>query len=512
MTDPDDRSAGGDDGTDGDAGDLTDAADAPVDDLGAVLSTVRERVTPDADERERLSAAAADLAERARDAVADLPSPADEADVLTVGSTARGTWLAGDRDIDLFVRFPTALSRTELERFGLRVGHAVLPDGEEEYAEHPYVVGNVDGFDVDLVPCYGVQAATEIRSAVDRTPFHNEYLRERLTEDLAGDVRVLKAFLKGVGVYGSDLRTRGFSGYLTELLVVEHGGARETLEAVADWHPPVRFDPEDHGTAEFDDPLVVVDPTDPERNVAAVLSGDNLARLQHHARDLLTDPRTDPFFPDPTEPITAEECREHVRRRDTAPVAVAFDAPDIVDDQLYPQLRRSLSGIERELDGRGFDVIRSATFATDRDSATDPVPDPATGDAPDGDGTDRAAGRRAVLLVELASRELPAIERHEGPPVHVRDHAAGFHGKYAGDPDAYGPFVADGRYVVERERPPDERDAVAVLESDRIFEAALGARVESALETGYDVLARESLADLTDRFGADLREYFEPSV
>ncbi|MFC7097976.1 CCA tRNA nucleotidyltransferase [Halobaculum marinum] len=477
-----------------------DAADAAAggDDLDAVLSTVHERVTPDAAERDRLDEAAADLAARARAAVADLPAPADEADVLTVGSTARGTWLAGDRDIDLFVRFPTALSREDLERYGLQVGHAVLPEGEEEYAEHPYVVGTTDGFDVDLVPCYGVDAATEIRSAVDRTPFHNEFLVERLDDDLAGDVRVLKAFLKGIGVYGSNLRTRGFSGYLTELLVLEHGGVRETLEAVADWHPPVRFDPVDHGTATFDDPLVVIDPTDPERNVAAVLSGDNLARLQHHARDLLADPRTEPFFPDDPAPVDAEAVRAHVERRGTAPVAVVFDAPDLVDDQLYPQLRRSLSGIERELSGMGFDPLRSATFATERDDG--------------GDADADTDARRAVLLVELAARELPAIERHEGPPVHVREHAAGFYGKYATDPEAYGPFVADGRYVVERERPPAERDAVAVLSSDRLFDAALGARVESALERGYDVLAGTEVGELATTFGVDLREYFEPSV
>ncbi|WP_435062934.1 CCA tRNA nucleotidyltransferase [Halobaculum sp. EA56] len=498
MTDPD---ADGDAGADPADSDRPDGGpdDDSGTDLDAVLAAVRERVTPDSDERARLQATAADLADRAREAVDDLPSPADEADVLTVGSTARGTWLAGDRDIDLFVRFPTDLSREDLERYGLRVGHAVLPKGEEEYAEHPYVVGERDGFDVDLVPCYDVDSAGDIRSAVDRTPFHNEYLAARLDDDLAGDVRVLKAFLKGIGVYGSDLRTRGFSGYLTELLVLEHGGVRETLAAVADWHPPVRLDPEGHGSAEFDDPLVVIDPTDPERNVAAVLSADNLARLQHHARDLLADPRTDPFFPDPTDPLAPEAVRAHVRRRDTAPVAVVFDVPDLVDDQLYPQLRRSLAGLDRELSGLGFDVLRSATFAAERD----------------GDGSDR----RAVLLVELAARRLPAVARHEGPPVHVRDHAVGFHDKYADDPDVYGPFVDDGRYVVERPRGPEERDAVAVLDSDRILDAALGARVESALERGYDVLAGEELAQLAGGdagdggdFGVDLREYFEPEV
>ena len=192
-------------------------------DLDAVVAGVREQIDPTPAERERLAEAAAALTERVERAVADLPVTAD---VLQVGSTARGTWLSGDRDIDLFVRFPPDLDRERLEQYGLEVGHAVLPDGHEEYAEHPYVKGPVDGFDVDLVPCYAVEDATDIRSAVDRTPFHDAYLQERLTDDLAADVRLAKAFLKGCDVYGSDLRTRGFSGYLTELLVLEYGGFR----------------------------------------------------------------------------------------------------------------------------------------------------------------------------------------------------------------------------------------------------------------------------------------------
>ncbi|QLG29290.1 CCA tRNA nucleotidyltransferase [Halorarum halophilum] len=472
-------------------------------DLDALLARVRERVTPDAAERDRLRAAATDLAERAAAAVAELPAPADEADVLQVGSTARGTWLAGDRDIDLFVRFPTELSNADLEEYGLRVGHATLPDGREEYAEHPYVKGEYDGFDVDLVPCYDVPDATAIRSSVDRTPFHNAYLDARLDDDLTGEVRVFKRFLKGVGVYGSDLRTEGFSGYLAELLVLEHGSARGTMEAAAEWTPQVRFDPEDHGVGSFDDPLVVVDPTDLERNVAAVLSADNLARFQHHARDLLAEPRADVFFPPEPKPIGADEVREHVRRRGTAPVAVAFDAPDIVDDQLYPQLRRSIDGVERALTGRGFEVLRSTTAATDANGDED------GGGGERGDAGDSGRSRRAALLLELSHRTLPGVERHEGPPVHVHDHAAGFYGKYAGT-DAYGPFVDDGRYVVERER--EERDAVALLDSDLLFEAALGARVETALREGYEVLAGEDVGELAESFGEELREYFEPRV
>ncbi|MFC7229133.1 CCA tRNA nucleotidyltransferase [Salinirubellus salinus] len=444
----------------------------------AVVRAVHDRVTPDAEERARLESVAAELTARAEAAVEDIGV---DADIVRVGSTARGTWLAGDRDIDLFVRFPDDLSRERLEAYGLQVGSHVLPEGHEEYAEHPYVKGEYDGFDVDCVPCYDVDSAAEIQSAVDRTPFHNAYLAERLDDALAGEVRVAKAFLKAVGAYGSNLRTKGFSGYLVELLILEFGGFRELVESAADWNPPVRFDPEDHGTREYGDDLVVVDPTDPERNVAAACSATNVARLQHYSRALLAGPRESLFEPHDPAPLDAAGVREAVRERATEPVAVRFETPDVVEDQLYPQLDKSLAGLRDELARRGFDPLRSARFATDE---------------------------HAVLLVECGVAERPHVQRHDGPPVGVRAHAEGFYGKYDDDPDVYGPYIEDGRYVVERER--EFRTPVAFCESDALFGVALGPHVESSLERGYDVLAGETLGALAPEFGDELARYFAP--
>jgi len=470
-----------------------------TDEFDAVVERVRERVTPTPDERETLERVVADLTGRAEAAVAELPV---DADILLVGSTARNTWLAGDRDVDLFVSFPPDIDREQLEEYGLQVGHAVLPEGHEEYAEHPYVVGSCEGFAVDCVPCYDVADATDIQSAVDRTPFHTRYLDERLDETLASDVRVTKQFLSAIGCYGSDLRTRGFSGFLTELLVLAHGGFREFVEAAADWHPPVAFDPADHQQESFEDPLVVVDPTDPERNVAAVCSAENVARLQHHARMLLADPDESHFEITQRDPMTAADVETALDRRKTTPVALRFDTPALVDDQLWPQLEKSRQGIADELDRRGFDVFRSTALATDHDPL-------------DSDGCDDdrgSSGRTAVLLFELAVAERPAVERHEGPPVHVREHATGFYEKYAGDGDSfevpYGPFISDGRYVVERAR--EHASAHALLGSDALFGMALGTHVESALEAGYDLLIDEEIAPLADTFGVELAAYFDP--
>ena len=473
--------------------------------LDAVLSRVRERVLPGAEEREQLRTTAAALIERTNDAIADLPV---EADVVQVGSTARGTWVSGDRDIDVFVRFPPDLDRAQLEEYGLAVGHEVLPDGHEEYAEHPYVKGMYDGFDVDLVPCHDVDTAGDLVSAVDRTPFHDAYLTEELDDDLAADVVLAKAFLKGIGAYGSDLRTEGFSGYLTELLIAELGGFVPLVESARSWHPPVEFDPEGHAERTFDDPLVVVDPTDPTRNVAAVLSADNLARFQHYARDLLANPREALFRPPTHDPLDAADVRRHLDRREAIPVAVVFDAPDLVEDQLWPQLRRSLDGVVRGLDEHGFDVLRAQAMTDDGHANHDGGAATTGRRSADGDW-DSGRPARAALYVEVETATRPAVVRHEGPPVAVRKHATNFYESYADDvdPDTYGPFIDGDRYVVERER--EFTTVRGYLESDAAGDVALGAQIEPAFGA-RDVLVGDAVTTLSDRFGTALREFYEP--
>ena len=150
-----------------------------------------------------------------------------------------------------------------------------------------------------------------------------------------------------------------------------------------------------------------------------------------------------------------------------------------MDDQLYPQLRRSRSGLVRGLEGADFDVLRSAAWARER----------------------------AVLFVELSVATRPAVERHEGPPVWAAEHGRRFFETYEGDPSVTGPFIDGDRYVVERER--ETRTAESFAE-ERLFEVALGARIEPALEAGYTVLSGTDVAPLADEFGAELAAFFEP--
>ncbi len=447
------------------------------DDVDQVLTEVVRALEPDADEQRELESTIAALLRRTRGAIGEIGL---DAEVIHVGSTARDTWLSGERDIDIFVQFPSTTDRDTLRERGLDIGRAVLPDGEANYAEHPYISGTFNGFDVDIVPCFEVADASMARSAVDRTPFHNAYISTQLTDELAREIRLAKQFTTAIGVYGSNLKTRGFGGYLLELLVLEYDGFRQFIEAVASWRPPVLIDPEGHAATEFEDDLVVIDPTDANRNVAAVVSRSNLARLQHYAREFLDHPTTDAFEQYEPPGLRPQEFTEELTSRETTVMAIIFDRPRMVDDQLFPQLRKTHEGIVDALNRLGFGVLRS---------------------------TDMASEQHLGILIETEVGALSHVERHEGPPLHLREHAERFYQTYA-DAEVYGPFIDDGRYVIERLR--EHTTPQAFVESAAIFDVRIGEHLEAELEAGYEVYVGDDLHELLDTFGVELASYFDP--
>lgn len=449
-----------------------------------VLDTVLEGVSPSDDERAELREAYEAVRGRALDA---LDEEGVEGDVTLVGSAARDTWLSGDRDIDVFLLLPSELDRDEFESVGLKVGRQVFPDGTIEYAEHPYVQGTECGYDVDIVPCYDLDSAEELKSAVDRTPFHNEYVQDIADEheSFGDEVRLLKAFARGAGVYGSDLRTRGFSGYLCELFVHHYGGLGRVVEAAADWTPTVHIEFEKSAAEDIDTegPLVVVDPVDPSRNVASVVSQDAFARFVDASRGWLDTPNESFFFPKEPEPLTEDALVETLEERGTRLVAVVFEAPDVVEDQLYPQLRKTRRSLLEELERKGFDVLRSEAFADES----------------------------AVVLIEANVGEQSHVEKHVGPPVHVREHSTAFIEKYEGEEtDVVGPYIEDGRYVVERER--EHTTVEGFVRSDAFFGVGMGKHVEEKIQEGYDVLVGEECTALLDEFGVEFALYFDPKM
>ncbi|OPY48578.1 MAG: CCA-adding enzyme [Methanosaeta sp. PtaU1.Bin112] len=391
---------------------------------------------------------------------------------MLVGSAARGTWLSGDHDLDIFLAVPPE----EDLAAALDIARIAAQDYEEKYAEHAYIHARMDGFEVDLVPCYLVDDAAHLKSAVDRTPFHTRYLSRKITgkED---DVLLLKQFMKGVNVYGSELKVGGFSGYLTELLVLCYGSFVEVLQAASSWRPGKRLDLEGHGAGKHSDPLIVIDPVDPKRNVAAALTLDKMLQFAVAARSFLAGPKLDFFFPQPLPPLSDEELIAELDCRATMPILLEFSAPDVVEDVLYPQLRKAESSIKALLERNGFCLLRS-DVSTYRD--------------------------RAVMLFEMQVWQLSKASRREGPPAWEAEHTARF---LAAHPSPLsGPYICDGKMVVEEAR---QYTSARELLSCQIENLSLGKHLCASIREGHNIyVGQELLGIKDDGFRSFLAHYF----
>src|SRR5436305_419184 len=216
---------------------------------------------------------------------------------LLVGSVAKGVHLTGT-EIDIFVTFPPDTPREVLEREGLALGD-VLERPVRMYAEHPYTRGWYGGFEVEIVPWYRITHATQRMSAVDRTPLHVDYVLGHVKEGQTKEVRLLKAWAEGIGVYGAEAKVLGFSGYLCELLILKYASFRGVLDSSLSWRPGTVIVLEGPPARTFPEPLIVVDPVDPNRNVASAVGIEQLATFVHAAREYLASPSERFFFPRP---------------------------------------------------------------------------------------------------------------------------------------------------------------------------------------------------------------------
>ncbi|MCQ2356165.1 MAG: CCA tRNA nucleotidyltransferase, partial [Methanocorpusculum sp.] len=344
---------------------------------------------------------------------------------MMTGSVARGTWVKGDKDIDIFMLFPPELPREELQEKGLAAAYAVVEKfsgtAEEKYAEHPYLNAVIEGFDVDLVPCYHVASTAEMKCAVDRTPFHTRYLLPKIAP-LREDVLLLKQFAKGGGVYGSDHMTGGFSGYLCELLILAYGGFSEFMQAASKFRYGEVIDIEGYYPdkkavrKKFSEPLVVIDPTDKDRNVAAALTPTRFAEFMELARDYCAEPSPVYFIADPPTQMGRTEFAAVLQQRGTAMLAIRLKTPPYVADTVVPQLRKSMESVRSMLVAEDFQIHRAEVSM---------------------------GAENSLILFELLVDRLPEIVVRDGPPVWNHENADRFVDKYLLQEEFAGPWIEE---------------------------------------------------------------------
>ncbi|NPA86695.1 MAG: CCA tRNA nucleotidyltransferase [Candidatus Diapherotrites archaeon] len=420
-----------------------------------LLREVLERIRPSEEENERLRRAM----EKVRNILEGLKEELGFVDVVFAGSAARDTHLRGSSDVDVFILFPKDVEPGRFEEVIKKLREVM--GGELLYAQHPYLRTRVDGVDVEIVPAYKIEPGERILSATDRTPLHNEYVKRKLRPEQRDQVRLLKAFMKGIGVYGAEIKVEGFSGYLCELLVIHYGSFLDVLRAASEWRWGEYIDIEGKGKVRERRPLVVVDPVDPHRNVAHSVSRESMGKFIVAAREFLKSPSLKFFFP--RRPLLSPaEIKNIMDERRSRIVGVFLKYPEeAAPDNVWGQLKKLGRRLRKKMEQKDNFVIQHGVWTDEKNLV--------------------------AVLLEVGGRYTARIHLREGPPVTDRENSERFLEKHRDDP--YGPFIIDGRlyafYFVE-----EKSLLVELFESmeEIAREESVGGELGEVIKEGFDVV------------------------
>ena len=336
--------------------------------LDSVISKAEVLARPSPQEERKLEGLARSLLARTELEAAKFP---EARGALIGGSYAKGTWLPRHVDLDVFVRIDPSTTDSEFEKIGLRIGEAVTkgyPSGKK-FAQHPYTEATMGGTRVNVVPCFAVEKG-EWKSAADRSPYHVGLVK-RLPSRAKSQVRLLKLFMRAVGVYGAEIERQGFSGYVAEVLVMKKGGLQDVLRWFAE---EVKL-----GGGR---PFTLPDPVDEGRDLGIAVSGESLGRMVLASREFLRRP-TPAYFRQMTGRV-----RSSMRGR---VVALVFAHDSMSEDMLWGELRRTTRHLVKHVEAQGFTIARSMAASNNHD-------------------------RSAIVMIPEIE-ELPAVVQRIGPTV-----------------------------------------------------------------------------------------------
>ena len=264
------------------------------------------------------------------------------------GSFAKGTWLAKDADIDIFVRFKKSTSEQKFEIISKRIGFEALKKYSPyvRYSEHPYVEAKIKDTKVNVVPFYDVKLG-EWKSSADRSPFHTRFMEKSLTPKMRNEIRILKTFLKSNGIYGAEIAKQGFSGYVSEVLILNFGSFENTIKSISSIKENQIIG---KTTKKFGTSIVIIDPIDSNRNLAAAISNENVGKFILVSRGFKENPRLIFFKNKKSE--TSKNYWNNL-------LVIKFNFKPRSPDIIWGQIKRATTSLSTQLELGGFNVLRS---------------------------------------------------------------------------------------------------------------------------------------------------------
>ncbi|KYK24409.1 hypothetical protein AYK24_06245 [Thermoplasmatales archaeon SG8-52-4] len=386
--------------------------------------------------------------------------------VELVGSTAKDTYLSDNLDIDFFLSFPIKYQKEEISKHALSIGKKLLKDTEESYAEHPYLRGYYKNYYVEIVPCYKIENASQKLSSVDRTPLHTKFIKENLHEEQKKEVRLFKQFLMGIGCYGAEAEIEGFSGYLCEIIVLKFSTFKKILENAQNWNSGENLALTKGNYPNFETPLTFIDPVDTNRNVASAVSIEKFDLFIKACKEYLIKPNITFFFPNKIKPWSVEKIKAEIQKQKYLYTGIKFVKPKIIDENLYPQIRKACKAIWQACKRYDF-TIYDVSFYIDENKEI------------------------IYIIVKSKDEVLSKTFQHIGPPISLKENAKEFINKWKDDSKVTKkPYQKNDRLFVDLKR---DYIHISNFLSDQIKDLSLGKHIDKTSKKQYKILEKKDL-------------------
>ncbi|MBI4140060.1 nucleotidyltransferase domain-containing protein [Candidatus Woesearchaeota archaeon] len=211
------------------------------------------------------------------------------------GSFAKGVWLEGDYDVDVFVQFNSPGNDNISEKLSEALKGLNF---DRVHGSRDYYKIKKYSFTFEIVPVIKIKNASQAINVTDASPLHVRWVLKN-GKKLQADIRLAKLFCKSIKIYGAESFIGGFSGHALDILIIYYGGFEKFLRRAEKWGQKVIIDPEKHYDAnplrymnksKTEGPLVIVDPLDKNRNSAAAVRKETFEKLKKEARKFLRKP------------------------------------------------------------------------------------------------------------------------------------------------------------------------------------------------------------------------------
>lgn len=328
-----------------------------------------------------------------------------DATAVLGGSGAKGTWLRGQHDADVFVLFPYEKYEGQSHRLADILEKRlkkVVKKYERLYGSRDYFRFREKDFIFEIVPILKISKARDAVNITDVSPLHAGWVRKKSKGKISDEIRLVKAFCRAQKCYGAESYIRGLSGYVLEILTIHYGSFEKFLRAARKWEEKQIIDAGKlYGRkenvwlvvnkAKLHSPLIVIDPVDRMRNAAAALSREKWLLFKERAAMFLKKPSAR-FFE------RGKINLEKLKKRKGTLVWMEVESIKNKEDVAGAKLLLAFQFLKKKLNE--FSVVM-ADWDWDKE-------------------------KKAVFWYMVKKKERPKFEVRKGPPLTLKHHVKDF--------------------------------------------------------------------------------------